>query len=232
MSFDKTLILTGSEQSMWEVLDESIPSKQEYAKIRGYDFMAVRSFPGDKECKLEERHIGFQRTALAFKLLKFYKTVMWVDADSIITNYDYKIEDFIKGEETYIASYDWMHYNSFSSGNFIVRRTPNTQDFFNLFLQVSRYHLEGIGADQSALNQIFRDLPGQRANFGILEHKYLNAVPGFLSETRTWKNDKGRPTIIHPWTADCFLAHFTGTDNDERVELMKTNRLGITHGKN
>lgn len=227
MSINKTLVLTGSDQPMWDVLDATIPSKQAYTKTRGYDLMVVRSFPGDKECMLEERHIGFQRAVLAFKLLRLYNAVMWIDADSVITNYNYKVEDFIKGDECYIASYDWMHYNSFSTGNFIVRRTPNTQDLFNLFLKVSRYHLEGIGADQSTFNQIYRDMPDQRNNFGILDHKYLNAVPGFLTETRTWRNDNNRSGIVQPWNPDCFLAHFTGTDNDERLELIKSNKLGV-----
>jgi hypothetical protein len=227
MSINKVLVLTGSDEPMWGVLDETIPSKQKYVKERGYDLMVVRSFPGDKECRLEERHIGFQRAALAFKLLKFYDAVMWIDADSVITNTSYKIEDFIRGNECYIASYDWMHYNSFSTGNFIVRRTPNVQNFFNLFLQVSRIHLEGIGADQSTFNQIYRDMPDQRENFGILDHRYLNAVPSFLVETQTWKNDNNRTGIVAPWTSDCFLAHFTGTDNQERIELIKNNKLGI-----
>ena len=81
----KTLILTGCDKSMYDVLDLTIPSKQKYAAKHGYDFMSVRSFPGDAECGLEERHIGFQRTVLAFKLLRHYESVMWVDADSVIT---------------------------------------------------------------------------------------------------------------------------------------------------
>jgi hypothetical protein len=70
-------------------------------------------------------------------------------------------------------------------------------------------------------------MPDQRINFGILDHKYLNAVPSFLVETQTWKNDNNRTGIISPWTPDCFLAHFTGTDNKERIELIKNNKLGI-----
>ena len=222
----KTLILTGCDKSMYDVLDLTIPSKQKYAAKHGYDFMSVRSFPGDAECGLEERHIGFQRTVLAFKLLRHYESVMWVDADSVITNFDYKIEDFINGDESYIASYDWMHKASFSSGNFIARKTPKTQEFFNYFLQISKMYLELIVADQGALNHIhsqYRD----RNFINILDHKYLNGVPEFLVETDTWKNDNNRTGIMVPWNEDHFLAHFTGTDNHERIQLIKANKLGL-----
>ena len=183
----KTLILTGCDKSMYDVLDLTIPSKQQYAAKHGYDFMSVRSFPGDAECGLEERHIGFQRTVLAFKLLRHYESVIWVDADSIITNFDYKIENFIKGDECYI---------------------------------------ELIVADQGALNHIHSRYSDK--NFiSVLDHKYLNGVPSFLVDTNTWKNDNNRTGIMAPWTEEHFLAHFTGTDNHERVQLIKDNKLGL-----
>jgi|TARA_R110000868_G_scaffold138335_2_gene352386 hypothetical protein len=222
----KTLILTGSDKSMWDVLDLTNPSKQNYAASKGYDFMCLRSFPGIESCGFKEQHIGFQRTAFAFKLLNHYDNVMWVDADSVITNFDYKLEDFIHKDACYIASYDWMHHTSFSSGNFIVRRTQNVSNFFNAFVQISQHFLEMIVADQGALNQMY-NIPQYREDFCILDHKYLNAVPGFLTETQTWIKDNNRSGIVAPWTKDSFLAHFTGTENSERIQLIKDNKLNL-----
>jgi hypothetical protein len=44
----KTLILTGSDQSMIDVLDLTLPSKQEYCKKHNYDLLALRSFAADR----------------------------------------------------------------------------------------------------------------------------------------------------------------------------------------
>jgi hypothetical protein len=223
----KTLLLTGSEESMLPVLDLTVQSKQLYCATHNYDFMSLRSFPADLECNFDSHHIGFLRAVFAFKMLRFYDNVMWLDADSIITNFKYKIEDFIGSGKTFIASYDWMHYNSFSTGNFIIRKTPDTQKLFNRFLHVSKYHLTNIMAEQATLNQIYHEAAETRNMFYILPHKYLNSVPAFLVHTNTWRNDNNRSGIIQPWTPDSFLAHFTGTSTAERVELLKSNKLNI-----
>ena len=223
----RTLILTGSDDEMLSVLDLTLPSKQAYCKRHNYDLLSLRSFPADKECNFESRHIGFIRVATAFKLLKFYDNVMWVDADSIITNTDYKIEDFITGTETFIASYDWMWYNSFSSGNFIVRRTPDAQQLFNRFLAVSRYRLNDIMQDQGALNQIFNESVEYRKMFNVLHHRFLGSVPALMVDTITWRNDNNRSGIINQWNPDCFLAHLTGATASDRIDILTNNKLNL-----
>ena len=223
----KTLVLTGSEQSMHEVLDLTIPSKQAYAVAHGYDFMSIRSFQDDQECGFSSKHIGFQRMVTSFKLLRFYQNVMWVDADAVITNNKYKIEDFIQGNESLIASYDWMHYTSFSTGNFIVRKTIYTEQLFNMFLNVSKHRLNDIMAEQGTLNQIYMSLPEYRHMFSVLPHKYLNSVPSFLVETDTWILDNNRSGIVEPWNSNSFLAHLTGTSTSERVQILTSNKLNL-----
>jgi hypothetical protein len=222
----KTLILTGAESSMHELLDITIPSKQKYAALHGYDFMSVRSFTSDLTCGFTEKNIGFLRALLAFKLLRFYNNVMWLDADSIITNFTYTIDAFIQSNACFIASYDWLHYSQFSTGNFIIRKTVHTQQLFNMFIEVSKKYINNVMAEQATLNEICA-LTNDANYFNILDHKYLNSVPGFLVETETWKNDNNRSGIISPWTTDSFIAHFTGTSNSERIHLIKTNALGI-----
>jgi len=222
-----TLILTGAEKTMHKVLDLTAPSKQKYAAIHDYDFMSMRSFAADKQCGFESHHVGFLKATMAFKLLRFYDVVMWLDADSIITNYDYKIEDFITGTGCYIASYDWMHYTSFSTGNFIVKRTKDVECLFNTFLNVSKSRLNDIMADQGALNLIYNFSTEYKNMFNVIPHKFLNSVPSFLVETKTWKDDNNRSGIVEPWNPECFLAHFTGTSTTERIELIGGNKLGL-----
>jgi hypothetical protein len=223
----KTLILTGSDRSMIDVLDLTLPSKQEYCKKHNYDLLSLRSFAADAECNFNSTQVGFLRAVMAFRQLRFYDNVMWIDADSIITNMEYKIEDFIQGDECFIASYDWMHFNSFSTGNFIVRKTKDTQQLFNRFLAVSQYRLNDIMAEQGTLNQIYNELDSNKTMFNILPHKFLNSVPEFLVETDTWRNDNNRSGIIRPWTPDCFLAHLTGLSTSERVNILANNKLNL-----
>lgn len=222
----KTLILTGSDEKMLKVLDLTLSSKQEYCKKHNYDFLSLRSFAADPQCNFTLAHIGFIRAVMAFKQLRYYDNVMWIDADSIITNIDYKIEDFILNDACFIASYDWPHFNSFSTGNFIIRKTDKTQNLFNRFLDVSRYRLNDIMQEQGTLNQIYRESNESREFFNILPHKFLGGVPNVVHDTATWRNDH-RGALADPWTPDCFLAHLTGMTPEERVDILANNKLNL-----
>lgn len=217
----RTLIITGSDSSMHEVLDLSVSSKQKYAFNHGYDFMCLRSFSADKKCGFDSRHIGFLRATTCFKLLRQYEHIMWIDADALITNPNYKISDFVNEKSCVTASYDWMHYTTFSTGNFIVSRNDDTQKLFDMFLQISRFWLNDILQEQGTLNYIYSNLPEYKHMFNILPHKFLNSVPSCLINTKTWRQDNNRTGIVDPWTPESFLVHLTGTSASERVNLIK-----------
>lgn len=234
----KILVLTGSDDSMHSVLDLTIPSKQRYVQKHGYDLLIRRSFPAIPEAGFMDNviGIGFLRTLMVFQMLEHYDVVMWIDGDSIITNDDIPIDDFLIGDHGFYASWDWLsHANGgpghtgFSSGNFVVRRTANTEKLFNAFINVSRHFLQDEGADQVTLNTIYNVAEiGLQQEFKILGHSFLNAVPEFMVETSTWKADPKRsgPTrshiIVSPWNEDCFLAHLTGCTTEDRIMILQT----------
>lgn len=223
----KTLILTGSDERMLNVLDLTLPSKQEYCKKHNYDLLSLRSFHADTEDiqnNFNSYNIGFLRVLIAFKQLRYYDNVMWIDADSIITNMEYKIEDFILNDACFIASYDWMHFNSFSTGNFIIRKTSNMQSLIDKFISVSQNRLSDVMQEQGALNQIYTESNEYKEMFNILPHKFLGGVPNIVYDTASWS---GRWPLIDPWTPDFFLAHLTGMTAEERVEILSNNKLNL-----
>jgi hypothetical protein len=225
-----TLILTGSDKAMHELLDLTIPSKQKYASKHNYDFMCMRSFPSDTQCGFEEeKHVGFLRATTAFKLLRFYDAVMWIDGDSVVTNFDYKIEDFLKPDVCFTASHDWFAYSLLSSGNFIVQKTKDTQQFFDIFLQIGKQRIDAPCQEQGTLNLMHRSIPAVRHLFNVLPHKFLGAVPSFLVNTKSWieRNNTRVGRIVEPWNKDCFLAHLTGISNEDRIDIIKNNMLAL-----
>ena len=100
----RVLVLTGTtdilrqpnetDNTMEEVFDLTLPSKQRYVKKYGYDLLSLRSFGKDRQNRFTESDIGFLRVLRAFELLENYDIVMWIDADSIITNHNFSIDDF------------------------------------------------------------------------------------------------------------------------------------------
>ena len=225
----RTLIITGSEESMWNVLDLTLNSKYKWCQANGYDILIKRTWPDKPKLnfKGDLNHLGFLRAVACFEQLRYYDVVMWLDGDSIITNQNYKIEDFIDYEHSFFASYNWMFTETptgeFTTGNFILTNT-NSQDVENLyikFIEVSKHFLNHVCQELITLNTIYKE-PNFKRMMKILPHKYLNSCPNLIAETPTWKNDTSRGRIVSPWNEESFLAHLTGCSNQERYDMLTT----------
>lgn len=228
---EKVLVLTGADEKMKDVLNLTIPSKLKYANKWGYDFLTINNFRVYSQYNMDKRHLGFSRFIYALELLNYYDFVMWIDGDAIITNDNYSIHDFMinisNNKNNFFFSSDWMHnpqnfpggHSYFSSGNFILKSSQETEFLAENFLHIAQYHLDDIMQEQGTLNHM-SFLPEFKDYFKILHQKYLNSVPIFVSQTEIWKD---RLPIFYPWNEDCFLAHFTGTSNEDRINIIKNN---------
>jgi hypothetical protein len=234
MKNKRVLLLTGTsdvlkdthykdDNSMEEVFDLTLPSKQKYVKKHGYDILSMRSFGYDNRNIFNESEygfIGFIRVLRAFEMLEYYDYVMWIDADSIITNNHYSIDDFeIEDKYCFYASWDWATKFSFSTGNFILHKGQNFDDFFNTFLSIGKYFQDNKqwGWEQTTLNAIYKDTTFKNV-MKILDHKFLGSIPNKILFKGKWD---GRPEPPYPWSKDCFLAHIGGISNKDRIFVLK-----------
>jgi hypothetical protein len=235
MSNKRVLLLTGTtdisrtstetDNTMEEVFDLTLPSKQRYAKKHGYDLMALRSFGMDSTDKyniIREKtnveSVYLIRVIRAFEMLSYYDTVMWIDADSIITNDNFSIDDFELDENhAFYASYDWPGRRSFSAGNFIIQNTKHTTDLFNEFMKTLKLMLaQNLGGEQPTLNFLYNTT--HKHAIKILEYKFLGGVPDKNLVGSVWD---GRPDSPSPWTKDSFIVHLTGMTNKNRIHVMQ-----------
>lgn len=226
----RVLIITGTtdidtdpnstDLKMEEIFDLTLPSKQRYAKKHGYDLLAMRSFGSDQSGRIPSRcAIGHLRVLRVFEMIQSYDSVMWIDADSIVTNDNYKIEDFgLNDTQSFYASYDWEWKNSFSTGNFIVNKNKNTQTLIDEFYRLSKQLT--YGCEGETLNRIHKNTNLSNL-FNILEHKYLGSIPNIdiCNEFNCWVN---RSMIHWPWNKDSFLVHLTGMTNENRMKIARS----------
>ena len=221
----RVLVLTGSDNDTFkicsgigddpigEISEITAPSKQKFAKKHNYDFMFLRSFGKDRNNIFLEEKVGHLRFLRAIEMLRDYDAVFWIDADSLITNFNYKLEDFMDETDCFVASWDWMHKCSFSTGNFIVQKTPETEQLYSIFYQISKQ----FDTEQEALNAIWRGnmLKGMKP----LDHKFLGSTPTKQQYAEGWQT---RPEPIGPWSQDSFLVHLTGASNTNRLRILNT----------
>lgn len=212
--------ISASDNTMADLVDLTLPSKQRYAKKHGYDLLSMRSLGCDSHGIFGRNEIGFQRALRSFEMLLSYDVVMWLDVDSIITNDEYTIENFIGDSNyTFYASYDWHGYSNFSCGNFIIKKTSNVQDFINAFYSIGS-SLSGPGREEQNTLNIMHMHTHFKNEFKILEHKFLSSIPTQEMYGSRWV--AARP-IVGQWNDQCFLAHLTGASNKDRIEILNNN---------
>lgn len=113
-----------------ELADLTNPNKQRYCDKHGYDFVPhFTNFDFDKYYVDENRpkgmanwHGGFEKIGLVLRLLKSgkYDWVFWLGTDTLITNFDIKIEDVTDNNYHFIIANDCNEWNSDS---FLARST-------------------------------------------------------------------------------------------------------------
>jgi len=210
------------DASIMSVLDISMKSKQKYAQKHNYDLICMRSFGSDFSERYKDTDIGFLRVLRVFDFLDHYDIVMWIDADALITNDCFKIEDFqLTPECVFYASADWNNNTTLNTGNFIIQKTENLNIFKDAFFNASKHFVN----EQDTLNFLF-----YRTQFKslikMLHHKYLNsALDNSISIPLLQPSDQigwssGRPNVINPWNKDCFLVHLTGMSNINRLNII------------
>jgi len=216
------LIPSKQEDSIMSVLDISMKSKQKYAQKHNYDLICMRSFGSDSSGRYKDTDIGFLRVLRVFEFLDYYDIVMWIDADALITNDSYKIEDFqLTPDCIFYASADWNNNTTLNTGNFIIQKTENLKFFKEAFFKASQQFQH----EQDTVNFLF-----YRTQFNslmkMLHHKYLNsaldnqlAIPLLQpSDQIGWS--RSRPNVVNPWNKDCFLVHLTGMSNINRLNII------------
>jgi hypothetical protein len=205
---------TETDATVTDVFDLTINSKINYAKKNGYDFLALRSFGNSKKYNLSEKEIGFLRVVRCYELLEKldYDSVIWIDADSLITNHSYTIDHFVDEQTIFSASHDWNSTSYFSTGNFVINKIEQTESFFSLYFNNMKY----FENEQSQMN-VFYAQPDLKKYIKILDNRFLNSAPKQLEDTIWWRD---RSKILKPWSSDCFLVHLTAISNRERIDIF------------
>lgn len=80
----------GERGNFTEWADKTTKNKFEYAEKHGYGFLSERNYTA------YDRPISWYKVRKILYLLEEYDWVMWMDADSLIMNYNIKIEDIIE----------------------------------------------------------------------------------------------------------------------------------------
>jgi galactosyl transferase GMA12/MNN10 family len=184
----------------WRNCESWTPGKRAWAVRHGYDFHCERTFPKDV-------HPSWHKLSLIIDALLRYERVVWLDADSIITNPLISADQLHSAEDGFTASEDWSPHDTspcFSAGNIVATKAALPA---LLQAQTLTHWSNRNPWDQGAL----RELQASYTFVAFAPCRTLNAVP-FDAQPQAKQEAY--------WQPGDFLAHLTGISNDRRLELL------------
>lgn len=195
----KTVVLTAWTENMEGLVHFTSPTKVAYARKHGYQYMGhiLEQKPSE--------YPAWGKLALLLDILPTVDRLLWIDADSFVTNPDISL-DQIPHINGLTASRDWgidAGLLDFSSAGMIL-----TKHALPLIETASRKtHWATCPLwDQNGLREAAREFKNL---LHILPRRALNAVPQRL-----------HPFAIEPWQKGDFLCHLTCKSNAERIQFL------------
>lgn len=197
-------VLTHYTSNWKEIADITVPVMQSYSEKHGY---ACSVNWVDKYDKYD----GLYKLSQIMEICSDGDIAIVCDADILITNFNVKIEDFIKdGKDFYVAK-------GWNMGVFIVRITPASIKLINhlfFWIKDGRFNCEQDAFEfymqmylLSDATDIIQTVPHPSIN-SYLPHLYPE-----IKEEKTEQQGK--------WAKGHFCLHVPGLDLQKRLEILK-----------
>lgn len=196
----KTILLTGYDERMRPIGELTAPRMLDYANRHGMDFHCTRQF-NDLVTAYWQKVDDVLRS-----FRNGYERVIWLDADQVITNFDF----VPPGERGFHASLDWgvdAADGDLSMCGFTVGKSGRY-----LFEWIDSHKAEFVDKpfpEQTPMRQLYRDEQWAKAVMVIHPRRTFNAVPAQIHES-----------VVDPWQPGDWCAHLTMVEVPLRRELF------------
>jgi hypothetical protein len=210
----KQAIITLYTENMKDVVDLTIPTHKNFAINNGWHQDAV--LVEQENCLWDKLHL------ISDYLNKDFDTVLWVDADAMITNPKLNIDwilDTNENADLFLTS----DINGLNAGVMYFRNTIRIK----AFLHACRYYGKVLYGDRTQGEQ-------QAIRHFSLAHPY-NGIIHYFDNQRIfnsyWKGDWTYPNCEKSeWSIGDFILHLPGTPNERRVEIFTEASKLINNG--
>jgi hypothetical protein len=216
----KILILSGYDDAMAPIGDRCTATHKAYAERHAYDHEVVRHY-------LPTSHPSHQKIRLLKERIHKYDGILWLDADTVVTDLGHWFEDIeVPTEHVMDISVDWcappqdddadiITSTYVSCGNFILWNTPNTPRFLAEWEEASvPYATRNLCCwEQDGLRAAMRSI---WFNCRVMRHhrRKFNAVHP------TCVNRNFPDRAPKPWEPGDFLLHLTNVDRSAILDSL------------
>lgn len=212
----KIAVATIATPDMDELTKITWPNKAEYCRKYNYHGI-LQTQTWD--------YLGYDKIIFIDALLDSnqYDWILWLDNDTLFTNFNKKIEDIIDDKYDFIICTD---HSDINAGVFLVKNSENGRRYIKHLKQkmyeLKPYNKYLFGEEQTALQATYKD--SEFSNFiKIISQKHMNAYP--------YSDIYGHPNGLNDtlgvngnWEYGDFILHIPGFGPDlfhKRLEHFK-----------
>jgi len=204
-------LLNVYDQNYQSLADITIQNKKDYCDLHGYEFIDFSIAKNNTG-----KHVAFSKFYAALKKMYNYDWIFYNDLDSLIMNYNIKLESFIDNNYDMIVSYD---INGLNSGQWFVKNSPWAHSFMKKVFCRDEFNEFGGWADQIAFCNTWLYSGEAMQKTKVVPQKLFNS---YLYET-FGKNDEGDSPYWPQgqFQKGDFCLHFCGMPHDMRESYIK-----------
>lgn len=198
-------------------------NKNQYCDKHGYDckFYNFTDIKSDK-------HIAYTKFLAILDCLPYYDWVFYNDIDSLIMNFDIRIEDFIDENYDLFVTYD---INSLNNGQFLVRNTPRTINFLSRAYVDKAHGDTNAWSDQIAFSANLASDGKLLAKTKILTQDKFNS---YIPMNMMFTDGTNAPAFKYPksYKTGDFLLHLVGMSKKDRINVITSYLKKVNQGEN
>ncbi len=190
----KVAVITIYNQGYKAVSDLTIPVMGEYCKRHGYSLLVY----ADPDC---ERNICWHRATALMQNLHNFDLLVWMDADSLITNHEIELPQFAQNLITVAKD-----RNGINDGVMFVKGGEESRKL------IQRIWNEDGTSMQDAMQKLYDKDASVSQLIAVVPQQRFNAY--LMEEYNLPKESLGN------WSPGDFMLHLPALSMDRRVELI------------
>ena len=208
---NKICVSTFYTEDIKDLYDLISLSYKKYCDKNNYDFVSRNI-----SYEIYDRHPVWYKIYYIQELLNKYEWVLFVDCDTLLTNDNIKIENFIKDEKDLYISKD---INGINAGVMLIKNSEWSKIFLDHCWNIDKndpiYHEPGFSWNITQAEQ--RAIIVMIKKFGLDKVEFLpqNIFNAYIYNTWNLQYPQGE------WNKNSFILHAPGCSLKQRLEMFK-----------
>ena len=195
----------------------SVPNMIAYAKKHGYNYSPN---------VIPEPYEAFDKINTCYDSFSLYDidVILNKDLDTVITNFDIRVEDFLEdGKDFYICE----DCNGINAGVFLIRKSLWSKQF--LWYLMNKKGKEGMECEQNAIQAYMDEFPND-SKIKILEQGFNDYPLNYYEPSYGKWGYKEGDIVEKPkneWREDSFIIHTPGLPLEQRLSILKNTPVKV-----